>query len=185
MVLFAGKTVWSTPERFAGFTTRYYINPRFIQTTFYNSHRTWEEKNGNSKWMWTDSTVTLSLPSKRTGNCSREKKGKSKCIYVSDVNNTKFLRPRPRPEQQDQNQDQSLQDQDQDQDQNNKTKTKTKAYKTKIKTKTRTTRPRPKLTRPRSRPRSEWQDQDQDQDRAFTQRLFVQYTYCPSLFVRL
>jgi len=48
---------------------------------------------------------------------------------TSDVNKTKFLRPRP--EQQDQDQDQSLQDQDQDQDQSDKIKT-------------RVTRPRPR-----------------------------------------
>ena len=45
---------------------------------------------------------------------------------ASDVNQTKFLRPRPRPEQQDQEKDQSLQDQDQDQDQDQSDKTKTK-----------------------------------------------------------
>jgi len=41
--------------------------------------------------------------------------------YTSDVNKTKFLRPRWK--EQDQDQDRCLQDQEQDQDQNNKTKT--------------------------------------------------------------
>jgi len=30
MVLFAGKTVWSMPERLRGFTTKHYINPRYL-----------------------------------------------------------------------------------------------------------------------------------------------------------